>query len=425
MVNNQLIEELKDLEFVFEQKNKNAKKETYKLKKYFVFYSSTLDNVCICKLNDIKRKRYEAIKTISTDDFLTNGFSESVYDTKFMQRIEKFMEKHKHSALDIFMNTGYMKYEKDRNKIIIRYILWYYEFPFIEQLIKAGFSDLIFCYIKGNQKNKFKQAFKQASDIQGITGLTNSYYSLMKEKIVDPLAWNNTVDLIKSMNVKESTIKNLLNLITNPQTRTDIPQTIMSIMQKKEMFEDCEFYTIDSLISYVDKCRSKQGLKAASALRIIDDYLSMCAELNIIPIIKNENLEKDHDVLSVIYNKIKEEETERIHRKGFERQSKRLKKFEFEDNRLKVVIPTSVSDLFEEGRNNHNCVASYVDKHANGTTDIFFIRNKKDIKKSYITIELDEANKRIRQAYYSQNRHIDNKDDLKFIDNWLEKCFTN
>ena len=424
ILDNKIIEELNNLELIITtDKSRYMSNSEKKQKQLFVFYCETLDRVCAYKLKDIQAKRYDRIEILNAQKLNDEKLNKTkfIYDTKFNQRIEKFMQKHQYSALDIFMSTGFMKYKIDKEKEIVAYITWYLKHPFIEQLIKSGFTDLLYSYIEKNRLKAFESMFKQASDIQGITGLPNSYWTLMKDKLNNCDHWNGVVNFIKKYNIQLNTLKKLLQIYKNRDTIYYLEE----ILSRKEQFPDCDYYTVDSLLSYADKCRINQGLFPQSALTIINDYLSMCEQLNVTPTIKNENLEKDHDIISVTYNRFKEEEAEKKHKINFNRQYKRLKKYEFEDERLKVVIPTCAADLFEEGRNNHNCVASYVDKHANGQTDIFFIRNKEDEDKSYITVEVNEEKQKILQAYYSYNRKINKEEDLQFIDNWFENCFGN
>ena len=72
-----------------------------------------------------------------------------------------------------------------------------------------------------------------------------------------------------------------------------------------------------------------------------------------------------------------------------------------------------------EGRNNHNCVASYAELHAKGKNTIVFIRKKDEPEKSYITAEIDDG-LNVVQAYYSYNRRII-KEDRAFIDQWIKE----
>ena len=151
----------------------------------------------------------------------------------------------------------------------------------------------------------------------------------------------------------------------------------------------------------------------------------MCRELDIEPYIKPDNIKKTHDDIVDIYNqfvkKKKEKETEK-YKKAFETQKHRLEKYLYEDNNLKVVLPTCPADLILEGQNQHNCVASYIPSHANQSTNIFFIRKKENPDESYITVEINEKTHKVVQARYKHNKDL-NRQDKEFVDKWLQHCF--
>lgn len=92
----------------------------------------------------------------------------------------------------------------------------------------------------------------------------------------------------------------------------------------------------------------------------------------------------------------------------------------FKDGNSKyiVVVPETPQDLINEGRNNRNCVGSYIQSFANGKSNIFFIRRKETPNTSYVTLEMRGS--KITQAYLSSNRTITDKQTLAFIDEWQE-----
>ena len=63
----------------------------------------------------------------------------------------------------------------------------------------------------------------------------------------------------------------------------------------------------------------------------------------------------------------------------------------FEDDTLKVIIPTTTEEFKAEGDAQHNCVYSmYLEKCIKNTTHVVFIRRKDALNKSYITCEVDK-----------------------------------
>lgn len=98
----------------------------------------------------------------------------------------------------------------------------------------------------------------------------------------------------------------------------------------------------------------------------------------------------------------------------------KLSKYEYENKDLIVVIPKEPADLVNEGRNNRNCVACYVDGYARGNSEIFFIRHKENKDRSYITVQTYDGGENIQQAYYACNMPITRSSDKKFIEEWLK-----
>lgn len=65
-----------------------------------------------------------------------------------------------------------------------------------------------------------------------------------------------------------------------------------------------------------------------------------------------------------------------------------LKSVETEE--LEIVFPTCANDLIEEGKNQHNCVGSYINRILNGECIVVFVREKHNPTSSYITCEIRE-----------------------------------
>ena len=102
------------------------------------------------------------------------------------------------------------------------------------------------------------------------------------------------------------------------------------------------------------------------------------------------------------------------------RNLKIIEKYKYRDDELEVIFPQNIEDLFQEGRNNHNCVGSYCDRYANGSSNIGFIRKIDNPDQSYITIEVNSDFTKVNQAFYSSNRDITSIRDIKFIESWIE-----
>ena len=72
--------------------------------------------------------------------------------------------------------------------------------------------------------------------------------------------------------------------------------------------------------------------------------------------------------------------------------AKRLKflkdRFSYSEKKYTIVVPEDVYDLIYEGKAMHNCVGGYVNSVSDGRTNVVFLRKKRNIKKSFVTVEI-------------------------------------
>ena len=403
-------------------------------------YSPTIDKVCLISNSYLKNKilainNFEVLDTYQrfveeaqTTVCLAELIDEEIekpetIKEKFIEKyycgFEEFNKKHPNSAYHEFTNQLLMKttYEKDKTKM--SYIALYLNCPFVEQLVKAGFEKLIFTFIEDEDVccfNKFTESFKNAKNIDNITGLSSGIWKTLINNIMDIREYYECVDFIKKININKQQLEKIFNF--------NIPfYQLNSYCELGD--ENFNVLSINELLNYISKTITKQGLRPNRTMNLMTDYIRMCKELNIEANLKSEHLIKDHDRITDIYDKMTMEEKEKATKEKFIKRNKYLQKYLYEDERLKIVIPTTALDLYNEGKNNNNCVASYCDRHADGKTNILFIRKKDNPFNSYITLELNENKKEIIQAKYKHNKNIDNPKDNEFINNWMNSCVHN
>ena len=82
-----------------------------------------------------------------------------------------------------------------------------------------------------------------------------------------------------------------------------------------------------------------------------------------------------------------------------------------------IIRPArSVEDMKDEAKQQNNCVYRvYSEKYANGSTDIYFLRDKKNPKKSLVTVEVNKN--KIRQQFQKYNREVTKEQD-NFLKLW-------
>lgn len=96
-------------------------------------------------------------------------------------------------------------------------------------------------------------------------------------------------------------------------------------------------------------------------------------------------------------------------------------KYEFEDPEYKIMVPESIEDILNEAKELHHCVDignTYFDRINSRETYILFLRKKPEVEKAYYTLET-EPDGTIRQARTAYNRqHEDYKAAEPFLRKW-------
>lgn len=114
--------------------------------------------------------------------------------------------------------------------------------------------------------------------------------------------------------------------------------------------------------------------------------------------------------------------------KKWENRKSSWKKWLYSDNEYTIVIPETPVALSAEGSALHHCVGGYIDRVANGHTNILFIRKTDDVDKPLFTVEMSNDSA-IEQIHGSCNSRITDAAVVdkhphiqQFVDSWIEKC---
>ena len=81
----------------------------------------------------------------------------------------------------------------------------------------------------------------------------------------------------------------------------------------------------------------------------------------------------------------------------------------FENDDYVVIIPETADEIINEGKNQHNCVGSYVGQVIKEFCNIVFVRKKSNPDKSYITVEISR-NGHIQQYLREYNNYAESAD---------------
>lgn len=122
-------------------------------------------------------------------------------------------------------------------------------------------------------------------------------------------------------------------------------------------------------------------------------------------------------------NALKADEKNRELEKKMKKLDEKRRELEYEDDTYLIRIPKKLSELTVEGTTQRICIGSYLNYHAEGRTNIYFLRKKSDPDKPFFAIE--EKNGRIIQIHGYGNKWLGADDDsfaaVPFVMKWLHK----
>ena len=121
-----------------------------------------------------------------------------------------------------------------------------------------------------------------------------------------------------------------------------------------------------------------------------------------------KNLKEAHDRISEEYLAMKDKirkEADKKRQSKFEKEFlPRLEKMCWRDGEYLIRPLRNRKEFNDEGRNNHNCVASYYERATDGGTSIFVLRKVGAEEESFVTVEVDLKTMKLKQCYGKGNR---------------------
>lgn len=195
----------------------------------------------------------------------------------------------------------------------------------------------------------------------------------------------------------------------------------------KEFFSACKELGTDVKKSFAYlRAQSPKALQRLDKMVYLwRDYLDMARKLERNMAFKcnqfPERLREEHDaaVAQVQYAEQLAEE------KAYGKRYRQLRKrYEYASGGLRIVVPGSSQEIVREGKALQHCVGGYAERHVKGATTILFLRRDEAPGESYVTVEINDADHKIRQAHGYRNEADGAKRPLErhreFFDEWLE-----
>ena len=167
-------------------------------------------------------------------------------------------------------------------------------------------------------------------------------------------------------------------------------------------------------LGLVKNCIEKNNLSSHYIIEYFD-YISMIIDLKLDlkdkEILYPSNLREAHDEL---YNQI-EVINDPIIDKKIKSLSLVLSINKYEDDEYIIYPATSIQDLVEESRQQKNCVRNYCKAISSNESQIYFMRKKSKLEKSFVTIEVKD--KQIIQARVKYNE-LPSKEINEILNKW-------
>lgn len=300
------------------------------------------------------------------------------------------------------------------------------KYPILEQLIKMGHANLFFslydAMISSTNKEGIQNIVNNLNEIvdreatKGKEGLRfPAYigdYLIKKNASIDEyFYWRDMYEISK---LTKEQFENFIDSFNFAWINSQVGLADIGNILKYG-------YSAEKLFSYIMKQHRTKKFDIYSIIKDLTDYLNMCDIAEVEPDKFPQDVRKQHDDMCVFFERREKKIYDKLLRNIGEECEKYVIPKEDELNRigipklfntLTVVFPKSESDFIEEGNQQHNCVGSYPRIVREGNSVVFFIRNKDNINKSFITAECTSHG--LGQCFYSNNRPVYDDDLKKF-----------
>lgn len=338
--------------------------------------------------------RYDKVKTVREPFEMANmalGWTCYDYTTIGIERLEKT-----HLRYAYFCDG---RFGTDIN-FNFRYLFIYEQYPkMTELLLKFGYHDLL----------KHKILGKKTRDVcKWKASSPKDFFKINKSELEEWKKYNNDVEILK--------------IYTKLFKGRSDGFGLAKFVAKKiggyyygDILEHSKKFNITpaDVVKYLMKCDGafylwRDYIEAAEAL----EY-----DLTVHNVLFPKNILQAHD--DAIENR-KIKEVEKDNEKAKKRQSELSRKYGFEKDGFIIRPPKDAAEIVKEGNALKHCVGGYAARHADGKTNILFMRKADAPDVPLYTIEIQ--GKDLIQVHGERNRKSpkDNPDSQAFFDEWLK-----
>ena len=341
----------------------------------------------------IRDNKKNSIKNLNSNDIIraTNNFFKNLQEPLKLTKVD-------------WINEVNNTIGKDINDFI--------SYPTLVEIAKNGIykayeysgnrDTFIFLYRRAKQFNCMK-LFNYAIELFNKNYFFTNYKNIIdfSFRVANKTNYNNSkyfLDLVKETGITEEYYSNF--------------GIIEDIIYNKDFNLE-----LNRVLEYITQGFVKQGITkfATQIMQTYYDYLQM--EYEMFGKIKDKYpsyLKTQHDITVNKYNVWEQYNNDlRIFDNSQENQY-----LEYKDNNYTIMLPKNSAEIIDEAIQQHNCLASYIDRIAENQTIVLFMRDNKDLEKSLVTLEVKDNE--IKQAKQVLNNEIDEK-QRNFLIKWCKE----
>lgn len=326
----------------------------------------------------------ETTKEINDKDFdLLDEYEFNTFEHQYLyiDNLDNLKNTTLYKYSNIWTLKEYFKRHYFSLSSITFYPVYYKEF---EYLVKLNLYELA---IHSSSDIKYSGSFKNTF------GIPKKYYEFMKDINIDYLELE-ALKLYPTTNLTMlNFIKNNLSLIELILKYTNLDKVLNYLKEQK--------LTLNNLHEYGDYIRCSEEMK----LNLKDHS-----------ILFPKDFIKSHDKITndMVISK------DPLTNKRIKNLSNILSINKYEDDKYIIFPANSINSLIDESSQQSNCVRTYCDMVSNNECQIYFMRYKNNINKSFITIEV--RNNKVVQAKTRYNEEVP-EEIMNIIIKW-EKTLT-
>lgn len=290
-----------------------------------------------------------------------------------------------------------------------------YRYPYIEYLQKAGLHRLTreimeakeYSSCFDSEKKKINEALK----------LDKQRYNKLKE-------WNGGSNTLYLLQLEQSFGGRITKEISEWTEKEKGVMGLETLCRRTGL-------NVVQQLNYIKKQMELMHMDMHNTENIYADYLNMAEDRGMDIkddiVCRQKNMREYHDRYAeeknAENNRKRDKEVNRKFAQIAQQYAQNTEHFALEDKNLMIVVPRRASDITAEGRKQHHCVGAsdiYMKKMNEGKTYIVFLRDKKNPKTPYYTIEVGWDGD-VKQWYTAYDRKPDEEKIKKVLECWKKQ----